>query len=101
FNDLLAAELASLSTTLPGKLHSFDLFQMLRAVVAQPERFGLSDATDPCIHVNTTVDPVCANPDSYLFWDGIHPTTAGHAVLASAVYDALIPEPSTRALFGL
>lgn len=101
FNDLLAAELASLAATLPVNLHSFDLFQMLREVVAQPERFGLSNATDPCIHVNTTVDPFCANPDAYLFWDEIHPTTAGHAVLASAVYSAFVPEPSTFALLGI
>lgn len=102
FNDLLAADLVSLTAALPVNLYSFDLFQLLREVVAQPARFGLTNAIDSCIHVNTTADALCTNPDAYLFWDGIHPTAAGHVILASAVYRTLaIPEPSTFALFSL
>jgi len=39
-------------------------------------------------------------PSNYLFWDGVHPTTQGHAIVAGAVLQA-VPEPGTVALFAL
>ncbi|MBP7484430.1 MAG: PEP-CTERM sorting domain-containing protein [Aquabacterium sp.] len=40
---------------------------------------------------------ICANPDNYLFWDGVHPTAAAHQVLGNA-FAAAVPEPETYAL---
>ncbi|MDE2000230.1 MAG: PEP-CTERM sorting domain-containing protein [Burkholderiales bacterium] len=40
---------------------------------------------------------VCANPDNYLFWDGVHPTAAAHQVLGQA-FAAAVPEPESYAL---
>jgi outer membrane lipase/esterase len=28
---------------------------------------------------------ICSNPDQYLFWDGLHPTKAVHAIIARQV----------------
>lgn len=101
FNDLLAAELASLGSSLAGNLQSFDVFDLQHEVVAYPQRFGLGNAVDPCIRIQTSVAPFCSNPESYFFWDGVHPTTAGHAVLAQAVFRALVPEPGILLLLGV
>jgi outer membrane lipase/esterase len=74
---------------LPGiNITEFDVYAALYAIVADPPAFGLTDVTDACISPN---DPpfVCKSPDTYLFWDGIHPTKATHALLAQDVSQAL------------
>ena len=67
----------------------FDVFGILRDVVGAPGSVGLSNVTDPCIALDTKVHAFCAKPDSYLFWDGIHPTVAGHRILAQRAKAAL------------
>jgi thermolabile hemolysin len=34
-------------------------------------------------------EAVCHHPDRYLFWDAIHPTRAGHELIADAARAAL------------
>lgn len=65
----------------------FDVFGVQNAIVANPGAFGLTNVSDACGAVG-----VC-NPATGLFWDGIHPTAAGHAVLAQRMLIAVVPEP--------
>lgn len=104
-NQALMQELAGLSSDIVDGIHLFDAFGALGAISANPEAFGFTNATDAC-----ALDPVCiADPSGYFFWDGLHPTTAGHAViaeLARQVVLAEVPEPETLLLllvgvFGL
>jgi len=46
---------------------------------------------------------VCANPNQFLFWDRVHPTTAAQAILANQLFAAVVPvsEPSTFPLVFL
>jgi len=88
YNTSLQIVLTNLEA-LPGiNITEFDLYKALHAIVADPPAFGLTDVTDACIGPN---DPpfVCNNPDTYLFWDGIHPTKAAHAFLAQDVAQSL------------
>jgi len=43
------------------------------------------------------------DPDEYLFYDSIHPTTAAHSILADYAYAAVteVPEPATLILMGV
>ncbi len=54
-------------------------------------QFNVTNVTQPCIAVNANAQPFCANPGTFLFWDGIHPTVAGHRILAERARAALAP----------
>lgn len=67
---------------------SLDAFSAVTQVSANPAAYGLVNATSPC--VMPELAPFhCKNPDGHLFWDGIHPSRAGHAILARAAAKAL------------
>lgn len=84
FNDSLTDLLAQLAAGLPGiSFRRLDANQILDAIVADPSAFGLDSVTTPCLTPND-VPFTCKHPDQFLFWDGIHPTKAGHAILAAA-----------------
>jgi phospholipase/lecithinase/hemolysin len=84
FNALLSTELAAL-LPLPGiTIVPFDAFALVSAIHATPGQFGLTNVTDACL--TPDVPPfACRNPDEFLFWDGIHPTHAVHAIIAAQV----------------
>jgi outer membrane lipase/esterase len=90
FKQGLDATLAQLRAALPGiDIVRFDAFNEINNIVANPARFGLNDVTTACIKPN--VPPFqCQQPDRHLFWDGIHPTRAGHAITAVLVGKMLL-----------
>lgn len=95
-NVALDSALASLPAQWQQGLIRFDAFAAFNALFADPAAQGFSDVTHAC-----AADPVCiASPGGTFFWDGIHPTTAGHALLAAAVL-AELPEPATLLLCAL
>jgi phospholipase/lecithinase/hemolysin len=87
---------ADLVRDLPAGATYVDTFNLLNNIVANPSQYGFTNVTSPCL-VNSTP---CANPDQYLFWDGQHPTAAGHALLAQALEQSLepVPEPNPAIL---
>ena len=60
-----------------------DAFALLQQITANPANFGLTNTTTACVTPNA--EPFfCQAADEYLFWDGIHPTRAAHAIVADA-----------------
>ncbi|MBW4607678.1 MAG: SGNH/GDSL hydrolase family protein [Hassallia sp. WJT32-NPBG1] len=62
-----------------------DVNSLYREAITEPAKFGFTNVTNACLN-NVAV---CDNPDKFLFWDAIHPTTAGHRILAEAALKAL------------
>ena len=86
FNSALLSGLMTTAAARPGtNIILFDIFKVGAALTANPSAFGLTNVTDACFNGVT----VCATPNTYLFWDGVHPTAAGHQLIARLANDYL------------
>jgi len=92
YNGALAQVLASLGALPQIQIRQFDLNAFLHTVVSSPGRYGLGDVADSCLSFGVVTNAVCADPDCYLFWDGIHPTRAGHFLISVALLKASVEE---------
>jgi phospholipase/lecithinase/hemolysin len=89
---------AALVTLLHGfpalDIHTMDVHAAFDA--ARTGFGGFADTTTACytggIEGGVPPDP-CADPNSHLFWDDIHPTARTHAVLGDLAFAAAVPEP--------
>lgn len=88
-------------------LYRVDMFAETEQLFAQPETYGFHNTTSACATVVDGVEISCADPDSYIFWDQLHPTTAGHRLLADATFrqmitdnPQLLPAPPALGLFA-
>ena len=89
FNANLAGVLGQLSGGLPGVTFTrLDAYQLLGAIVANPAAYDLTSVTTACLTPNEAPFS-CHQPNEYLFWDGIHPTKAAHALLAQLAASVL------------
>lgn len=89
YNAALESLLGSLEAGLPEiRIVRFDAYAKVAAMHANGAAFGLSEVNVPCI--TPEVAPYfCQAPEEYLFWDGIHPTEAAHAIFAHEVAQVL------------
>src|SRR5215469_16568060 len=59
------------------KVYQLDTFRLLNSIVAAPSAYSLTN-------VNASAQGLKVDPDMYLFWDDLHPTTRGHNILAES-----------------
>ena len=100
FNTELAVKLDELSDSRPDlDIVAFQVDDVLAEVRADPAAYGFSNVTQRCLA--SIVATPCSDPDSYLFWDGSHPTTAGHSLIGQRFYQATYePVPAPLPLVG-
>jgi len=90
YNGGLEGGLQQLEQGIPDiNIYRLDVGRIVDDIVANPGDFGLTDVNFPCLTFFIESDAKCDNPEEHLFWDGIHPTAAGHNVL-SAVATAVV-----------
>ena len=98
FNGALASQISTLKATAPHlDIEYFEIDQLFAEILSDPDGFGFSNVTDRCFLGAS----ICAEPDRYLFWDGSHPTTATHHLIAQRFYDSVYEVPGPAPVFGI
>ncbi len=86
FNGALSTGLFQTAAARPAtNIILMDIYKIGDTIAAAPSAFGLTNVTDACFNGVT----VCATPNTYFYWDGVHPTAAGHRILANLAQDYL------------
>lgn len=73
----------------PGvEIARLDVYGKLNEIIANPQAFGLSEVAAACLTLGAHPS-TCTNPERHFFWDGVHPTKAGHAIFAREAANVL------------
>lgn len=104
YNEVLGGGLAVLRDFYRDRrlqMSQIDVYALFNRVVASPSTYSL-------VNVTTSSQGMAVDPDTYLFWDDLHPTTRGHNLLAvtadsiiarSGCRDDSVPAESSRTDF--
>jgi phospholipase/lecithinase/hemolysin len=98
YNQVLAFELGQLQAALgPMGVHitTLDNYDTFQKIVGNPGAYGFSNVT------TSATGDMNLGAQGYLFWDSVHPTTAGHQVIGDNAYAAVTPEPSSLSLLAM
>ncbi len=101
-NRQLAVAIDNLRTLNPLlNIYSVDVNTLFKTVRSNPGQFGFTNVNDACVTGNSlSATSVCDNPNDFLFFDDVHPSSRAHSLIASAAlasvksYGKSIPEPS-------
>lgn len=87
-NSALTTRLQLLSLALGPRANIilFDVHSLFDRVLTEPTKFGFTNATDSNLEHLAKFQ---GYTDQFFFWDGIHPTTAAHMLLAKSALAAL------------
>jgi phospholipase/lecithinase/hemolysin len=101
YNKVLRAGIKLVGEFNVGKhleLSQLNVFALFDKIVAAPSDYWLVNVTD-------SSQGIPVDPDTYLFWDGLHPTTHGHNILATTaagvIAEDALSEDSAKSDRGL
>jgi phospholipase/lecithinase/hemolysin len=95
FNSLLESELRRLEQSLPVAITRLDTFTVFEQIRANPAAFGFTNVTAGALPSGVP------SGIGYLFWDTVHPTTAGHRLIGDEAFRALsVPVPASLVLLA-
>lgn len=96
FNQAFAQALQALEQKLDrAEIRPFDTAALLRTVAQSPGAYGFANVSDACVE-DATFACILSSFNGgvaagYLFWDDVHPSAKGHAVLAEQFLATVAP----------
>ncbi|MCC5608658.1 SGNH/GDSL hydrolase family protein [Nostoc sp. CHAB 5834] len=109
-NSSLNTTLKSLRQQLSPDINLIELNvnSLFDRVIAAPDEFGFTNVTNSCISKDLSVVPidvptqqVLCNPEKFVFWDEVHPTTTTHKLIGELAFSAVKPVPVPEPSAGL
>ena len=102
FNADLAADMLTLESNplySADHFYTLDVYTLINQLINNPSMYASLGYNFTNVTNSGNNNP----PAGYLFWDGIHPSAEGHALLAYLAENDLqsVPEPATMLLLGL
>lgn len=101
FDSEWAAAIQQLDLQFPSiTLVGVDINSLFNSILADPAAYGFAN-------VDSAAQALSVDPNTYLFWDSLHPTTEGHMLVANLAYTDFeravtpTPEPATLVLCAL
>jgi outer membrane lipase/esterase len=97
FNEALESLLEEFQTL---NIIRVDTFALMEDIVADPSLFGLKKVRSACytgqdLGIRNS-GMTCPDPETFLFWDFIHPSSAAHEILAEHILVALHGTPVAK-----
>ncbi len=93
FNARLSEVVRQLSKRDGGDASLIDVSTFFASIIADAAaggpRYGIVNVTETCLVLSESTASQCASPESYLFWDALHPTARAHDLLSDFVFDAV------------
>lgn len=89
WNAGLLSRLFDLNNSTTADIFFLDVFSLFTGILMDPEASGFTNTTGQCRSVSGISEVECAEADSFVFWDSIHPTTAAHAVLGQQAFQLI------------
>lgn len=86
WNDNLLTRLFDLNESTSADIFFLDVFSIFDDILADPASEGFANTTGQCRSTNFFGESECNNPETFVFWDAIHPTTAAHRILGEEAF---------------
>ena len=78
-----------------------DAANAVASVLANPAAFGFTNVTAGCVQTPSCVGATFAAQNQFFFWDAVHPTDAGHRLLAAVIGDYIYAPTRTAGVAAL
>ena len=103
FNQTLSQGLQGVAAGAPAgtNIIQMDVNRVFALIAANPAAYGFTNTTQACTAVLACVTAPTAVQNQFAFWDGVHPTAAGHRLLALYAGLLLNPQPTTQRIAPL
>ena len=77
----------------------YDIYNVSKNILTDPISYNISNSLSNCmvsnppfsyLELNAKLVSMCTNPNTFFFWDGLHPTSRVHEILANSVASLFI-----------